>query len=84
MNLISVILLAISITITNGRFGVGPCPKNHPKLVDGVGRLTNGRYHAYSVDSLFLHSYQAFYSTFNPSENLDCWAANITKSPNGF
>jgi len=79
-----VILLASAVAFTNGRIGVGPCPTTYPKVVDGFNSLTNGRYYAYSGDKLGLSVYKTFFTTFKPSEHLDCWAANVTKSATGF
>ena len=79
-----VILLASAVAFTNGRIGVGPCPTTYPKVIDGFNSLTNGRYFAYSGDKLGLSMYKTFFTTFKPSEHLECWAANITKSAAGF
>jgi hypothetical protein len=74
------ILLASAIAFTYGRIGVGPCPTNYPKVIDGYNNLNYGRYFAYSGDTLGLFVYKNFFTTFNPSERLECWAAIVTKS----
>ena len=63
---------------------MGPCPTNYPKVIDGFNSLSNGRYHAYSGDALGLFAYKMLMTTFKPSERLECWAANVTKSAAGF
>ena len=73
------LLFASAVALTNGRIGVGPCPSTYPTVIDGYNSLTDGRYYAYSGDSLFLMGYKTFFTTFNPKEHLDCWAANVTK-----
>jgi hypothetical protein len=78
------VLLASAITFTNGRIGVGPCPTSYPKVIDGYNNLNDGRYFAYSGDALGLFVYKTFFTTFKPSERLECWAANVTKSSTGF
>ena len=79
-----VIFLAGAVYFAEGRIGMGPCPTTYPKVIDGYNSLTNGRYHAYSGDSLALMAYKTFFTTFVPAERLDCWGANITKASTGF
>ncbi len=80
-------LLSMLAAVVYSRVGLGPCPTTYPKVnnpFDMAGDIEDGRYFAWQGDELGLWAYRKFIGTFDSSERLECWAANVTKTSTGF
>jgi hypothetical protein len=84
--LLTILCTAVVAGFASARLGLGPCPKQYPKITNPFTLPTDiedGRYYAYSGDAIFLFAYKTLMTTLNPNEKLDCWAASMTKTASG-
>lgn len=80
----STILVAGNLGLASCRIGMGPCPTTFPKVNDAFSLnnnlLSNGRFHLTYGDALGVWAD----GMFLPSDHLQCFAANVTKTSTGF